>query len=234
MHLLQFDVSEDFAIKAPFKRKPSIQLSKSLQVLLGLLDTLSARNFADCTVAKVSLTEFLRKILKSLMALNILNSTAFEIILKCILINPLVIEPLTSSLAVFVMLKNHQKSEALYEKVVIAIFEVFAKLHRVENLVSKLIPALKASYVCQSEADEAQLFEFKGERDVTTLPQEIVPVEEVFTENILAYFTSCLIQLASWQVINVFKTMLHHLKNTVEEFSRGEFDDDGKKKKLGT
>ncbi|KAH1010809.1 uncharacterized protein LOC109541974 [Dendroctonus ponderosae] len=225
VHLLKFDVSADFRIKTPFKRTLSIQLSKSLQVLLELLDALSARNFDDSVVAKLSQTEFLRKMLKSLMALNILNSTVFEIIIKCISINPLLIEPLISSLAVFVMLRNHHKCEALYEKVVIAIFEVFAKLHRVENLVSKLIPALKWAFISNAAPDVTQVFEFNGERDVATSPREILPVGDVFTENILAYFTSCLIQLASWQVINVFKTMLHHLKNTVEEFSRGDFDD---------
>ncbi|CAG9772758.1 unnamed protein product [Ceutorhynchus assimilis] len=213
---LQFDVSNRFSMKIPFKQKLSLPLSKSMDVLLGLLSALGSNNsFTDCTFSNISFTEFLRSILKTLVTLKPQNNTVLEIILSCIAINPLIIEPLASGLTTFVMLANRESKE-IYEKVVIAIFEVFAKLHRVENFIAKIIPALKNAIIEQKSESYEQTYNFGGIVDSL----EVNPgINEIFTTNILACFTKCLNSLASWQSINIFATITYHLKAAIEDYT---------------
>lgn len=222
--LLHFDVSKDFNIKVPLKKKLCIRLSKSLEILLAILDVLCTNNVQECSVSNITLSEFLRNILKTLITLKTQSSTVLEIIQKCILINPLVIEPLVNNLIVFVMVGDHNNCKETNENVVIAIFEVFAKLHRVEHFIAKMIPALKSALTTGNELPTYEnIYSFRGEQDIIISQEYNLSLSDIFSKNILECFTRCLNGLASWQVINVFKTMLYHLRNTVDEYSSDNF-----------
>ncbi|XP_066255929.1 uncharacterized protein [Euwallacea similis] len=226
-HLLQFDISNDFQINIPFKLKQSaLNFSTATTILLDLTETLSFQNFQDsCISNQNSFTDFLRNLLKTLIGLRVLNSTVLGIILKCMAINPLVIEPIASNLLVFVMMTNHAEFTQCYDKVVVSIFEVFEKLHRVENFIAKIVPALKMAFLGEKSSNENIIYPFKGEFDVATDIIDELSVESMFTNTILENLSRCLIGLASWQIINVFKTLLHHLKSSILEYSDGSYDD---------
>lgn len=219
-HLVKLD--SNFNFNLPFKLHTP-QLSQTLNTILELLDVLSGKNYQDCHIPdRIFLSEFLRNLIKSLTTLS---PVVLHIILKCIAINPLIIEPIASNLVVFIMTHNHSEFKNDCEQVIVAIFEVFSKLHRVENFIAKLIPALKSVLVCQGFTSSA-VYEIKAEPDLPIAEQLTeYKVQEMFTHTILDYISACLIGLASWQVINVFKSLLHHFKNVVEEFAEGKFTD---------
>lgn len=226
-HLLKLDSSANFTFNLPFKLKVhhTPQLSQTLNTILELLDVLSAKSYQDCTIPdNISLSEFLRNLIKSLTSLN---PTVLQIILKCIAINPLIIEPVASNLVVFIMTHDHSEFKDEYENVIVAIFEVFTKLHRVENFMAKLIPTLKSTLVIGDQTFiNNPVYKIKAEHD-WPIAEKLTEhkVQEMFTHSILDYISTCLIGLASWQVINVFKTFLHHFKYSTEEFAEGKFSD---------
>ncbi|XP_066147731.1 uncharacterized protein [Euwallacea fornicatus] len=226
-HLLQFDISNDFQINIPFKLKQNaLNFNMATTILLKLLETLSSQNFQNCVISNENpFTDFLRKLLKTLMDLDILDSTILGIILKCIMINPLIIEPIASNLLIFVMMKNHSEFTQYYDKVVVAIFDVFERLHRVENFIAKIVPALKTAFLGAEASNKNVIYPFRGELDVAAATVNELSIESMFTNAILENLSKCLIGLASWQVINVFKTLLHHLKNSILEYSEGNYDD---------
>lgn len=225
-HLLKLDSSANFTFNLPFKLKAhQIQVSQTLSTILELLDVLSGKSYQDCNIPdNISLSEFLRNLIKSLTSLN---PTVLQIILKCITINPLIIEPVASNLVVFIMTHDCSEFKDDYEQVVVGIFEVFSKLHRMENFIAKLIPALKSILVTGNQTfSNSPVYEMKAKQDLSAAqPLTEHKVHKMFTHAIVDYISTCLIGLASWQVINVFKSLLHHFKNATEEFAEGTFSD---------
>lgn len=226
-HFLKLDSSANFIFNLPFKLKAhqTPQLSQTLSTILELLDVLSGKNYQDCNIPdNIFLSEFLRNLIKSL---TFLNPTVLQIILKCITINPLIIEPVASNLVVFIMTHDCSEFKDDYEQVIVVIFEVFSKLHRMENFIAKLVPALKSVLVLGNQTFiNSPVYEIKAEQDLSPAePLTEHKVHKMFTHTIVDYISACLIGLASWQVINVFKSLLHHFKNATEEFAEGKFSD---------
>ncbi|KAL1518219.1 hypothetical protein ABEB36_001877 [Hypothenemus hampei] len=220
--LLGFDISKDFQLQLPIKKKPIVPLSISLNVILSMLEVLSNCKIpTESEVSQVSLTDFLRKLLKSLIAMNVLNLEIFHIILKCISINPLIIESMASTLMVYLIQRTPANLKPMCEEVIESIFKVFEKLHRLENFIAKLVPALKSAFVTSNDQYQVAPYEFHGEFNLEIPPNAELLVEHVLSSKISACISQCLKGLVSWQVINVFKTLLFHLKESIQQFVDG-------------
>lgn len=189
--------------------------AKDLTILKELLSVLTTNtNTLDFEVTGVKFTDVLRKITVKTLRLTRENTMqdTLEILNHIITINPLVIEPIISEILVLIMLCDHSQYQFHYDRTIIAIFEVFGKLHRIQSLISKMVPALKAGLEGS----------FKSENLSSDLQTEKnVCVTDVLSEPILNYFSECIIGLASWQVMNLFKTFIFHLNAAVDSIDEG-------------
>ncbi|XP_050298879.1 uncharacterized protein LOC126737851 [Anthonomus grandis grandis] len=216
-NMLKLNQYPDFTILSPIKQKKGVTLSKLLQLISGVLDQIASRNFVECTLGNTSFTEYLRNILKFIISTNVLNVTVFKIILACIQINPLSIEPIATTLFVHLVSRYSEEYQHLYEDTIKAIFEVFGKLHRLENFVAKIIPAIKNLKI---DVESSGTYTFGGEQDLEISTMKLSPISKILSRPILDFFAKCLNNLASWQTINMFKTLLFHLREVVTGFSK--------------
>ncbi|KAJ8972405.1 hypothetical protein NQ317_010328 [Molorchus minor] len=160
-----------------------LSLKKSQRILLELLDVFShINNQLDIKVNEESFTEFLRNILKQLLFLKTPSSTSYKIFMKAIIIDPVVIEPMIDSIIRYAMTADNREQKEDYESLIIAVFDVYSKLHRIESLVAKIVSTLRS-------------------------------------------FSTCVCNLASWQVINVFKTLLYYLNKHLSCINKVENED---------
>ncbi|RZC42407.1 uncharacterized protein BDFB_000322, partial [Asbolus verrucosus] len=77
-----------------------------------------------------------------------------------------------------------------------------------------MIPTLKSG-IENPQLNET-VYAFKGSLENHEINSEY-NVDDILPKTVLKYFTNCIINLASWQVINLFKTLLYHLSKSVEE-----------------
>ncbi|XP_030755377.1 uncharacterized protein LOC115881831 [Sitophilus oryzae] len=229
-NFLNFNLSSDFNINST-KFVALVSLSQSLELLLILLDVISKKSFTDIAICKISFTSFLRKVFKSLIVLKIPTLTVYEIFLRIITINPLVIEPLINEIVIFFMLANNEQNVEIYEKAVSSVFEIFSKLHRIENFIAKVIQAFKGSLINKHKyLDNIEnVYLFNGKHDILVPKNTNVTVSSIFSKNILQSFTNCISGLASWQIINLVKTFIFHLNSSVTEYLNESYETDSLK-----
>lgn len=198
-------------------------LSKSLEILQTLLYVLTKNKIAlDCSVNEITFSSFLQNI--ALCVINVSeksNKTSLKILGHCIEINPLVAEPLINEILTFLMLSNNSAFQSNYENLIINIFEVFTKLHRIQNLISKMLPAIKAG-LDGTFTSSNSAYEFRGVNDLEGKESDkSVDVTEMLPDSLLSCFSKCITNLASWQVMNLFKTFIYHLDTAVKDLNNG-------------
>lgn len=211
--IIGFDISEKFNIEVSEKLKCNIEFEKSLAIALPIFDLLSCFKIElDLKIGEVSFSQLIQTLI--LITINVSespNKLSLKIIYFCIDIDPLVVDSVISKILQYLMLKkNNCKVE--YIELLTVIFNVFVKLHRIQNLISKMFPVLKES------SDENA-----GVTNDTSLCADGSPVdvehciENIFPVEVLHCFSDCITHLASWQIMNLFKTFLYHLKLCVDD-----------------
>lgn len=210
--------------------KSELSLIKSQEIILVLLEVLSEnKNDLNAKINNITFTEFIRNIVKQLLFLSTPSTTCYKIFLKTITIDPLLIEPITNDIVIYAMILDNHEHNELYEEFIINIFDIYSKLRRVENFISKMVHALNFYFNGHGKAKK-KIYEFNGEIDTEKIiiEEEHIKVSDIFTEKILQHFSKCIYNLASWQVINVFKTLIHQLRHVLNDI-----DKSGKLKILG-
>lgn len=193
---------------------------KDLVILKELLSVLTTnKNNLNFPIQGVTLTETLRKIIIKTLQLTDKSCmrVSLEILSNVIAINPLVIEPIISEILVIVMLSDHSEHQFHYNSLLVAIFEVFAKLHRIQSLISKMIPALKSALEGSFKSDNLT-YNFQNINDKESVE---LHVTDILSEPILSYFSDCVTSLVGWQVMNLFKTFIFHLNAAVDNIGEG-------------
>ncbi|XP_060520542.1 uncharacterized protein LOC132698480 isoform X2 [Cylas formicarius] len=217
VQLIGFDLKLNFELEQVPKLKTQFDFTKSLEIYLGLLEVLNPTTLIDVELEKVNINDFLRNILKSLIFFNIHTSTVYQIFSKTVEISPLVIEPIAGEVVRFIMLANNERVMEDYENLVISTFNIFAKLHRTEKFVAKMIQALgKPPF--EQETPPKQIYGFLKILNFEKPANINLCASTIFSERILQCFTNCIYELASWQVVNLLKTLCYHLKIAVEQF----------------
>lgn len=223
---LGFNVSQAFHLKNPLKLQ-NVELSFSLDVLADAINILTNCSCSlDCIINKLNFSDFLKNILSSVMNLTIFsNLQVYSIIHSIIFINPLIIEQSISNILAYLMINQHLTPEIQhsYENLMVSIFQIFSKLHRIEKLVSVMVRSAK----CKLEANYKQepgSYDFVGKNDVADEAVVALPeVESVLSNAVLQAFSSSIISLLSWQVINIFKTLNFHFNEILEAKDEGKF-----------
>ncbi|KRT80526.1 hypothetical protein AMK59_8762, partial [Oryctes borbonicus] len=215
LQVIGFDVSEKFNlyVSAKFQRLKSFD--KSLTAALVIFKLLT--NFKielDLKIGEISFSEFIKIVVFLLMNTGTPNKLAIEIIYCCLNIDPLVIDSVISEVLEYLLFsRNDCKTE--YIQLLKTIFKIFVKLHRVQNFISKMFAVLKRL------ADE----------ETTTAERKVsfnADIESMFPQEVISCFSDCVTLIASWQVMNLFKTFLHHLKMTVDDDLQNIMDDERK------
>ncbi|KAJ8930658.1 hypothetical protein NQ314_016520 [Rhamnusium bicolor] len=140
-----------------------------------------------------------------------------KLIQKAIAIDPLVIEPITDYIIIYTMMADNREQTEEYENVIISIFEVYAKMHRIESLVTRMVSILNCGFNWRTEVLQ-EVYEFNGERDqkIHIMEEDDFKIEEIFTENIVQYFSKCICNLASWQIHMLMRSFLNVAYNWAE------------------
>lgn len=195
-------------------------LNKSLPILSELFEVLATLNMnAQSKIEDVTASDLFSNLLS--LILNMQNDSdnfvyTCKIVKSIITMDPLIVESLISEVLMFIVFNTTNATcEKHREDLLISTMEVFAKLHRIQNLISKMIPMLKLklSGKCTSLTENTKSkIKMDGlvARDLISIDIE---ANNIFTKRVLSYFTNCVTSLASWQVINLFKTFLFHLND---------------------
>lgn len=205
---LGFDVAKYFNVsKSKKNSNKNLSLNKSIEILSELCDILIHSTCElNAKVNEKSFTEFLQILTHTIIELTKHpNENAYSFLNYVIILDPLIMEKNINKILTYSMLKTNINLNTQYELFLVELFKVFAKLHRIPNLIAKMIPVLKT---IPKEDSSISIFEFKGSIEdfqTTELIKNLIP------NAVLNYFTECITTLASWQVINLFKTLIFHL-----------------------
>ncbi|KAJ3662927.1 hypothetical protein Zmor_007241 [Zophobas morio] len=217
LEICGFDLKTEFNFNKLKYQVQEPSLNNALYILNELLDTVTKLKVdLESKINDITFSDFIKKLVKSVITLSQHpNICCYQILLKVAEINPLIIESLVNEILVYVMLSDNTSCRKEYEQLMIKIFEVFSKLHRTQNLISKMIPTLQTA-IKERKLNELP-YSFRGTVDVQLKTDILYSADDILPEVILEYFTSCIISLASWQTINLLKTMTFHLKKAVEQ-----------------
>lgn len=226
MNSLSFNLARTFNVKNS-SRLLDVYLSFSLAVLKDVINILANRVCVlDCTINQISFSDFLKDVLTAVINLvPTSNLHVYSIIESIISINPLIIEQLIAEVLTYLIINEHSTSEIQenYEKLMVAIFQVFSKLHRIEKLVSIIIRSLKNKLKNNCKEDKIY-YEFLGINDLVEETQIVLPeIEIVLSDVVLQAFSANMMNLLSWQVINIFKTLNFHFAETLETIHEGRY-----------
>lgn len=215
---LGFDCTKDLKLLNFSKiQNMDTSLDKSTLILAELLNVLlKNNNTLDFVLHEITFTKFLQNIVLSVIYLvSRPNTTIIDILCTVTSISPLSIEPVIGKILTFIMLANNSSYILKYEQLMISIFQVFAKLHRIEKLISTMLPALKLGLEATVEENHPH-YKFRGVNDLKNeSPYFKRNVSRIFSQPILKWFSQYITGLASWQVINLIKTFMFHLEYAV-------------------
>lgn len=189
-------------------------LSKTVsqEILTEILEVLSSiTSDNSVTVRNISLSKFLEEILKGIMTEHRPSKVSYNIIIKAFHVDPLIAQHLIDSIILYAMPTENEKQRKEYENLIRAIFGVYAKLHQVESLLSKIVNNLYTHFI---EEKPGMSDGNKERKNYKNVDPEIV-ARSILPSTILKEFSHSIETLASWQVINVFKTLLHSLNKVV-------------------
>lgn len=224
IELLGFNLGRDFSNKKISKFSSSdIKLSKSLKLLLEMLKILkNSKVDLNCSVM-ITFSQFVENIVNSVLNLTISpNRDSYEVLEFSIDIHPLLVEKHLNNLIAYSMFADNSENEENYSRLLLKIFETYAKLHRIQNLISKMLPVLKS---IEDNKNFEEYYTFRGCHDLQGIIKRNLNADKVLPDEVMRYFSQCAMQMASWQYMNLFKTFIFHLDKTVEGFVETNEDD---------
>ncbi|KAK4873224.1 hypothetical protein RN001_015253 [Aquatica leii] len=183
LQVLGFEVGRFFSSKLFEERV----FDKRVLVMTDLCEILHERNCDfSCRIKETSFADFLEYSLS-----DVLNSVepcpdSYEFLNKFIALHPLVVKTRLDEVLGFVLKDKCNAPQR--EKFLLSLFEVFAKLHRITNLISAMVNTVEK------------------EKAVDSVD---VPL------GVLTYFTQCVTTMASWQILELYKAFLVQLDEAV-------------------
>lgn len=216
-----FDVSNHF--KAPRLAKTvntSCHIRISVLMLTEILTVLNSTTpVLSASVSNVVFSDCLQSLCASVIAsLPAPNSEVYSFLKACLAIDPLLAEKMLDVLLHYSMLSDNSGAQDQYESFLVAIFGIFSKLHRIQNLISKLTRVIKAASE-GSTPDTTSTLTFSGDRSGVEGAKRTCDATKVFPAGVLNSFTDSIVAIASWQLINLFKTLLFHLKDALSNIT---------------
>lgn len=216
LEIMGFDFSQRFPHKNKILNK-NVSINKSMEILPDIFLVMSQNdNSLDTKLNEVIFSNFIQEFSKSILSIALSNNFNCINFLKYALkLNPLMVEPLLKDIFTYLLVVDKNGSNN-FEELIQLIFQIFAKLHRIQNFIAKLVPSLK-SVLVDKVIEVETIYNFYGS---THCKEEInkinfLKLEDDFLTPILKNFTKCILPLASWQVTNLFKTLLFHLEDVV-------------------
>lgn len=215
--VIGFHLSKYFDLHISEKLSASKSLNKSLTIAVVIFEVLSTYKIElDQKIKDVTFSEFIRTLVLTVINLTKApNELSLKIIYYCIDIDPLVIDSVISEVLQYLLLKKND-CKVEYIQLLTMIFKVFVKLHRIQNLVSKMFPVLRQQLLNAEKTTAADSINFDGDIPSVNVTYEY-NIENIFPQEILSCFNDCVTHLASWQVMNLFKTFLYHLTLSVDD-----------------
>lgn len=140
------------------------------------------------------------------------NPTVYKLLKSCLAINPLLAEKIIDNLLFYTMITDNSQHQEEYESFLVVIVGIFSKLHRIQNFTSKLLQVMKMASEKSAPEIVAGLV-FAGSCEDVPKRKMMYEVNKVLPSGVLCCFTNCVVTLASWQAINVFKSLLFHLND---------------------
>lgn len=226
IHIIGFDLNQKvlyFKVSKLTIPNEDISLKQSQEILLSIVEVMTELKIdLKCSIKDLTLSDFLKNLLVEFLYFNNPSVASYKIFTKILTIDPVVIQSLTEETLCFAMLADNTDHCKEYNDLILFIFDTYVRLHRVESLVSKMVEALNNGLHGQVTKINS-LYMFRGSVDTVickTLPD--FNVEDILTKEILECFSKSICQLASWQVINVFKTLLHYLNEVLENINNAD------------
>ncbi|KAG5870299.1 hypothetical protein JTB14_018096 [Gonioctena quinquepunctata] len=219
-HSLGFKLGEKMmSNSASINKLPEVDIcvERSMDCILEVLKVLAvSKTDSSCKINDVAFSDCLKNLLIDHIFAIKPSSTNYEIITQVIIIDPLIVQALSDQIIVYSMMADNSECREQYEELIISIFNTYSKLHRVENLVSKMMITLSQGFDGSYSRKYIHSLGEKTKESATEGNYDYLRIEDIFTENILTTFSKSIGVLASWQVINVFKTLLYSLKSSLK------------------
>lgn len=220
--MLGFNLSDILALHCD-EKETDYHFDKSLAVVVTIFQTLATyKNELSLKINEIEFSQVIEMVISSIISITgVPSDISLKIIYYCIDIDPLIIDKMISEILEYLLLpKNCCKLE--YIQLFTLIFKVFAKLHRIQNLISKMLPVFKRQ-LGNTLTSKPNKIQFNGIVHQQHLTHEY-DIENIFPNEVLSAFVDCVGNLASWQVINLFKTFLFHLSSSIEYDLQGIFN----------
>lgn len=196
-------------------KNTEINLNKSLKILEHILQTINdSKCDLEHKIKETTFSDLIQNLLKSIIFCSKPSSISYNIFNAVIAINPLIIEAIINEIIVYSMLNDNKNQLNEYEQLLISIFDVFAKLHRIPNFIAKAIPTIKSAL--HGEKFFSEVYKFRAEQNEIEECDDLNS-DSILPENVLKSFTKCITNLASWQTINLLKTIVHHFNLAVDD-----------------
>lgn len=194
-----------------------INVNQSLQIIKHLSDILSTMKIdLEHEVNNVTFSAFIKNVCRSIMVeTKTPHRHCYRICINFIQISPLLVECVIDEIIIYFMLNDNSENAKDYEDLLLKVFETYNRLHRIQSLIYKIIMLL-SSKIDKNAMDSSYVFKI----DVgTPRKEQPLSVDNILPLSVLNYFVECIIYLASWQTINLFKTLLFHLDKAVEDLN---------------
>lgn len=188
-------------------------LNKSLEILSSILNVLSEENISITDkINEISFSDSVKSLLISIIRLkNQPNESILRIIKYVIIIDPLIIDAAVKEILVFIALPTKQE---FYSDLMISIFEMYLKLHRVHKFCSELLRSLKDALFDEINVQEA-LINFAGATKENKA-EIVTSVKEVLPEKVMNYFKECITLQSNKQIISIMRTFITNLKEITD------------------
>ncbi|GLV32078.1 uncharacterized protein CBL_11966 [Carabus blaptoides fortunei] len=217
LQLIGFKINAKFNTNLP-SRDLEYDLNKSLSILANIFEVISLENVTMVgKINEITFNDCVKFVTNSIMRLQSQPSfSSLKIFQYVILIDPLIIDSSIGELIAFITLsKKEADLQICYSNLMVGLFEMYMKLHRVHKFSSELLRTLKNTLRGQLEEKQPD-FNFQQGICKDKHLETVSSVREMFPESVVAYFHRCIILQSSKQVISIMRTLVNQLEDIVD------------------
>lgn len=218
LQLIGFKVDAKFNTNLP-NIDLQYDLNKSISILADIFEIISRENVTmDGKINEITFNDCVKFVTNSIMRLESQPSlSSLKLFQYVIVIDPLIIDSSISEILSFITLsKKPDGLQISYSNLMIALFEMYMKLHRVHKFSSELLRTLKNTLHGNLEEKQPD-FEFKQEIYKSKHLETVSSVREMFPDSVVNYFYQCITLQSSKQVISIMRTLVNQLEEIVDQ-----------------
>lgn len=213
---LGFKIKREFNITPP-KSELNYNLNVSLKILAEILEIISKENISiNEPINNIKFSEFLVSLLTSIIRINAKPcASILKIIKNLIIIDPVIVTTTISEILVFLCFKKDEKFKTEHSQLMISIFEMYLKLHRLHKFCSELLKSIHDGLFAQKQPVEQAKFKFSAKIE-NTERVFVSSVRDVFPKNVVSYFQECVSLQTNKQIISIMRTFIANLNEICE------------------